>query len=81
MAGSSFKLSPKAKAVAAFIVGLLGAAATTIQAAVSDGTITGNEWSKIGIVVATWLVSTGAVYQVPNRPDTSTRLATDGPVR
>jgi hypothetical protein len=77
------KLSPKAKAVAAFVVGLLGAIATYIQAAISDGTITGNEWSKIGIVAATWLISTGAVYRVPNTPEAGrpARLADRPPTR
>ena len=80
---ASYNLSPKAKAVAAFVVGLLGAAATTIQAAISDGAITSNEWSKIGIVVVTWLVSTGAVYQVKNTPEApaGTRVAGNGPAR
>jgi hypothetical protein len=76
-------LSPKAKAVAAFVVGLLGAASITIQAAVSDGSIDSSEWSKIGLAAATWLVSTGAVYQVPNRPAVGqpTTLAERKPAR
>jgi hypothetical protein len=75
------RLSPYAKAVAAFIVGLVGAAATTVQAAISDDVITGNEWTKIGFVVATWLVSTGAVFQVPNRgtAEEAARMSVIGP--
>lgn len=54
------KLRPYSKSIFAAI----GAAALALQAAVSDGQITTDEWWKIGIAV---LMALG-VYQVENKP-------------
>jgi hypothetical protein len=88
------QLSPYAKAILAVALPLLGTIATAIQAAISDDVITGNEWTKIGIALATALVTGAAVFKVPNRgtaaqaatmsvigPDTppATTFRADGP--
>jgi len=62
-----YKISPYAKAVVATLLPLAGTIATWIQAAMSDGTITGNEWTKIGIFLATTVLTGGATFAVPNR--------------
>lgn len=54
------KLRPYYKSIAA----VLGAAALALQAALTDGEVTSQEWWTVGIAVLTAL----GVFQVENRP-------------
>ena len=55
------KIKPYAKA----IVGAAVAGLTALGTAMSDGQVTGEDWTR---VVVAALVSLGLVYAVPNRP-------------
>jgi hypothetical protein len=58
-----------------FIVAALGAAAYTVQAAISDGNITGTE----GVGVLTAAVIAVLVLLVPNKPSTDSVQTRTGP--
>lgn len=52
------------KPIAKFVVPVLGAVAVAAQAALSDNSITTDEWKHIGVAALTALL----VYLVPNKP-------------
>ena len=53
-------IRPYMKVAVAVAIALL----TALQAAITDSTVTGNEWLTIGLAVVTAL----GVYLVPNKP-------------
>ncbi len=59
------KLGLYAKAIAAFLTGVLTVLAVIIN--VADSGITPQEWGAIVSAIVGWLASTGAVYQTKNQ--------------
>lgn len=63
----NYKAALVAKAIAAAITGL-GTIGASFAQALSDGTITGDEWGLIITVITGAAVAVLAVFYVPNQP-------------
>lgn len=57
----------KAKAIVAVVGGIVGPALVLLQSAITDDTVTTDEWAKVGIALLVGLTTAGTVLRVPNR--------------